>query len=142
MPWGRRLLTTALMIVLSTPTALTLSLVTQASTRASAHTVTTASRFRGFAQALIRFIPASDHISVPTRVRVLVSVVDPAWAYGSWLVTYHDSGNYGKTYYVAEEFHRGVYRPFGTGFVTTYCPHAMPVAVCVGGFQTRTVTVK
>ena len=132
----------ALMIVLWTATSIAFALVTQVSSRASAHTVTSASRFRGFALALIRFIPASDHIGSPARVRVLISEIDPAWAYGSWMVTYHDNGNYGKTYYVAEEFRRGVYRHFGAGFVTTYCPHAMPIAVCAGGFQTRTVIVK
>ena len=141
-PWRRRLATMVPMIVLSLVTVTILSLVAQVPTRASAQVVTSVSRVRGFAQALIRFVPTSDHISLPVRVRISISEVNAAWAYGSWVVTYHDNGNYGKTYYLAEEFDRGSYRHFGTGFVTPYCPRAMPTAVCVGGFQTRSVLVK
>jgi len=140
--WRRGLATMVPMIVLSLVTATILSLVVQVPTRAFAQVVTSASRVRGFAQALIRFVPTSDHISLPVRVRISISEINPAWAYGSWVVTYHDNGNYGKTYYLAEEFVRGSYRHFGTGFVTPNCPHAMPTAVCVGGFQTRSVVVK
>jgi len=141
-PWRRRLATVVPMIMLSLVTATILSLVAQAPTRALAQVVTSVSRVRGFAQALIRFVPTSDHISLPVRVRISISEINPAWAYGSWVVTYHKSGNYGKTYYLVEEFDHGSYRHFGTGFVTPYCPHAMPTAVCVGGFQTRSVVVK
>ena len=136
----RRPIVITLVVALAVTAAIVITVMVNS--RSPSRATTIAASDHGFAQALIGFVSTSVHEQTPARVHVSISKVDRDWAYGSWTATFHDNGTYTKTFFVAEEYVGGTYRHFGKGYVTPSCPRQMPTAVCVGGFETRTVVVK
>jgi hypothetical protein len=141
-PASRKRFVTITVLTLVVTVAIVITVFVDSRSRAPGRADTIGIRDRGFAEALVGLLTTSNNVRLPARVHVSVSNVDGHWAYGSWTATFHDNGTYTKTFYVAEEYVGGTYRHFGKGYLTTYCPRQMPTAVCVGGFQSRTVVVK